>query len=107
MDDFNSKQLITLGLVFVGFHALALPALIWGMRRRQFAGREQKEWNLSGEASPDTPLALLPPAALNKKARAMLTILGVLAALMLASVALVVYVALYGTAHAVTGQSPY
>ena len=42
MDDFNPTQLITLCAVFIGFHVLALPAFIWGMRRRQFAGREQK-----------------------------------------------------------------
>lgn len=107
MDDFNSNQLITLGFVFVGFHVLALPALIWGMRRRQFAGREQKEWNLDDAASPDAPLVPLPAAPLTKKARVMLGILSVFAAAMLASVFMTLYVAMHAAAHVAAGQNPY
>ena len=106
MDDFNPSQLITLCAVFIGFHVLALPAFIWGMRRRQFAGREQKEWNLDEAASPDAPLAPMPPVPLTKQARVLLGILSVFAAAMLASVVLVVYVSLHATAHAAVGQVP-
>ena len=106
MDDFNPTQLITLCAVFIGIHVLALPAFIWGMRRRQFAGREQKEWNLDDAASPDAPVAPVPPAPLTKQARVMLGILSVFAAAMLASVVLVVYVSLHATAHAAVGQIP-
>ncbi len=106
MDDFNPTQLITLCAVFIGFHVLALPAFIWGMRRRQFAGREQKEWNLDEAASPDAPLAPVPPAPLTKQARVLLGVLSVFAAAMLASVVLVVYVSLHATAHAAVGQIP-
>ncbi len=107
MDDFNPSQLITLCAVFIGFHVLALPAFVWGMRRRQFAGREQKEWNLDEAASPDVPLAPLASAPLTQRARVMLGILGVFAATMLASVALTLYVAMHAVAHAAVGQSPY
>lgn len=107
MDDFNPTQLVTLCLVFVGFHVLALPAFFWGMRRRQFAGREQKEWNLDDAASPDAPLAALPAAPITKKTRLMLGILSIFAVSMLASVVLVVYVATHATIHAAAGQNPY
>lgn len=107
MDDFNPTQLITLCAVFIGFHVLALPAFVWGMRRRQFAGREQKEWNLDDAASPDAPLAPLPAAPMTKKARLMLGILSVFAAAMLASVFWTLYVAMHATAHAAVGQNPY
>ena len=106
MDDFNPTQLITLCAVFIGFHVLALPAFVWGMRRRQFAGREQKEWNLDDAASPDAPLVPLPAAPLTKKGRLMLGILSVFAAAMLASVFLTLYVATHATVHAAVGQSP-
>jgi len=107
MDDFNPTQLITLCAVFIGFHLLALPFFIWGMRRRQFAGREQKEWNLDSFAAPDAPVDPLKPAPLTPKARIMLGILGVFATGMLASVLLVLYVAMHATAHAATGKSPF
>ncbi len=107
MDDFNPTQLITLCAVFIGFHVLALPAFVWGMRRRQFAGREQKEWNLEDSAAPDTPLAPLPAPPLTKKGRLMLGILSLFAASMLASVAVVVYAAMHAASHAAVGQSPY
>ena len=107
MDDFNPTQLITLCAVFIGFHVLALPAFIWGMRRRQFAGREQKEWNLDEAASPDAPIAPSPPAPLTKQVRVLLAILSVFAAAMLASVVLVVYVALHAAGHVGAVQNPY
>ena len=106
MDDFNPTQLITLCAVFIGFHILALPAAHSPDKRRQFAGREQKEWNLDEAASPDAPLAPLQPVPLTKQARVLLGILSVFAAAMLASVALVVYVSLHATAHAAVGQIP-
>lgn len=106
MDDFNPRQLIALCAVFIGFHVLALPAFIWGMRRRQFAGREQKEWNLDDASSPDAPLAPLPPVPITRKAKFMLAILSVFAAGMVASVVLIVYVATHATVHAGVGQ-PY
>ena len=107
MDDFNPTQLVALCLVFIGFHVLALPAFIWGMRRRQFAGREQKEWNLDDAASPDAPLAPLPPAPITAKTRLMLGILGVFAVGTLASVVVIVYAAIHAASHAAAGQSPY
>jgi len=107
MDDFNPTQLIILCLVFVGFHVLALPLFIWAMRRRQFAGREQKEWNLDDGAAPDTPVALLSPAPLTRNARVMLTILGVFATGMIGSIFLVLYTALHATAHPAVGKSPF
>lgn len=106
MDDFNPTQLVTLCLVFVGFHVLALPAFVWGIRRRQFAGREQKEWNLDDAAGPDAPIVPLPAAPLTKKARLMLGILSVFAAAMLAAVFWTLYAAIHATAHA-AAQHPY
>ncbi len=77
------------------------------MRRGQFAGREQKEWNLDDAAAPDAPTALPAPAPLTQKARVMLGILSVLAAGMLGSVLLTLYVAMHAAAHPALGQSPY
>lgn len=107
MDDFSPIQLITLCAVFIGFHVLALPAFIWGMRRRQFAGREQKEWNLDEAASPDAPIVQMSAAPLTRQARVMLSILSVFAVAMIASVVLTVYIALHATAHAAVGQHTY
>ena len=107
MDDFNPTQLITLCAVFIGFHVLALPLFIWAMRRRQFAGPEQKEWNLDAHVAPDAPIAPLPPAPLPKRARVMLGILGVFAAGMIASIFLVLYVAMHAAAHAAAGTRPF
>lgn len=106
MDDFNPTQLIALCAVFIGFHVLALPAFLWGIRRRQFAGREQKEWNLDDAATPDAPLAAPPAVPLTKKARLMLGILSVLAVAMMASVMFTIYAASHATVHAAAGQ-PY
>jgi len=107
MDQFNPTQLTILCLVFVGFHVLALPLFIWAMRRRQFVGREQKEWNLDGDHAPDTPVTPLPPAPINKKARIMLAILGVFATGMIGSIFLVLYIAMHVAAHPVVGKSPF
>ena len=107
MDDFNPTQLITLCAVFIGFHMLALPAFVWGIQRRQFAGREQKEWNLDDAAAPDAPNAPLMPVPLTRKARVLLGILSVFAVTMAASVFVVVYAALHATAHAAAAQNPY
>jgi hypothetical protein len=90
-----------------GFHVLALPALVWGIRRRQFAGREQKEWNLDDAAAPDTPPAPVPPAPMTGKARLMLGILSVVAAAVLGAVVLTVYAAMHAVAPAAVGQNPY
>jgi nitrogen fixation-related uncharacterized protein len=106
MDDFNPHQLITLCAVFIGFHVLAVPSFLWAMRHRQFTGREQKEWNMDAE-SPEAPILPLRAAPLPAKARVMLGILSVLAAVMLASIFLVLFVALHATAHPATGASPF
>ena len=103
MDDFNPHQMITLCLVFVGIHVVAIPSFLWAMRHRQFAGREQKEWNLDSGASPEAPIAPLPPAPLPPKARVMLGILSVLAAAMMASVFFVLYVAMHAASHPAAG----
>ncbi len=105
MEQFTPPQMITLCLVFVGFHLLALPLFIWAMRRRQFSGREQKEWNLDDALAPDAPVAPLPPAPVTRQARVMLGILGVFAAGMLASIVLILYVAFH--AHPAAGQNPF
>ena len=107
MDDFNPLQLITLCLVFVGFHVLAVPLFIWAMRRRQFAGPEQKEWNLNSLVSPDAPIMPLPPAPLPKKARVMLSILGMFATGILASIFLILWTAMHAAPHPAVGRSPF
>lgn len=106
MDDFNPRQLITLCAVFIGFHVLAVPSFLWAMRHRQFAGREQKEWNLEAE-SPEAPIVPLRPAPLPLKARVLLSILGVMAVMMLAAVAFTVIVALNATAHPAAGAPQF
>lgn len=107
MDQFNPTQLITLCFVFVGFHVLALPLFIWAMRRRQFAGREQKEWNLDEDRAPDAPVVPLPPARINKQAQIMLAILGAFATGMIGSIFLILYTALHAPAHPIVGKSPF
>jgi hypothetical protein len=107
MDDFNPHQLITLCAVFIGFHVLAVPSFLWAMRHRQFTGREQKEWNLDTEVSPEVPVLPLRPGPLPAKARVMLGILSVLAVMMLGSVLLVLFTALHAAAHPATGVSPF
>ena len=98
MDDFNPHQMIALCAVFIGFHVLAVPSFLWAMRHRQFAGREQKEWNLEAEA-PEAPVLPAQSAPLPAKARVMLGILSVLAVLMLSAVVLTLVVALHAAAH--------
>ena len=107
MDDFNPHQLIVLCSVFIGIHLVALPSFFWAMRHRQFSGREQKEWNLDNDASPEAPIAPLLPALLPAKARLLLGVLSILAVSMLASVALVLFVATHAAAHPAAGPSPY
>lgn len=107
MDNFNPTQMITLCLIFVGFHALALPPFLWAMRHRQFAGREQKEWNLDSGMSPEMPIADAPAMPLSPKARVLLGILSVVAVTMLASIFLTVFVAMHATAHPATGKCPF
>ncbi len=98
MDDFSPHQMITLCLVFVGIHVIAVPSFLWAMKHRQFVGREQKEWNLEAE-SPEAPLLPLGPAPLPTKARVMLGILSILAVLMLGAVVFTLVVALHAVAH--------
>ena len=107
MDDFNPLQLITLCCVFIGFHLVAVPAFLWAMRHRQFSGREQIEWNLETEASPETPLPPMQTGPMPPKARVMLSILGVLGAGMLASIFLILFTALHAAAHPATGKCPF
>jgi hypothetical protein len=107
MDDFNPHQLITLCAVFIGFHVLAVPSFLWAMRHRQFTGREQKEWNLDTDVSPEAPVLPLRPGPLPAKARVMLGILSVLAVMLLGSVLLVLFTALHAAAHPATGVSPF
>ncbi len=106
MDDFNPRQLITLCAVFIGFHVLAVPSFLWAMRHRQFAGREQKEWNLEAE-SPEAPILPAQAAPLQAKARVMLAILSVLAVLMLGAVVLTLVVALNAAAHPAAGAPQF
>ena len=106
MDDFNPRQLITLCAVFIGFHVLAVPSFLWAMRHRQFAGREQKEWNLEAE-SPESPILPAQAAPLPAKARIMLGILSVLAVIMLGAVVLTLVVALNAASHPATGAPQF
>ena len=103
--DPNPLQFTALCVIFVGLHVLALPAFVWALRRGQFRGREQIEWHLDDAESPAALPALTPVTA--RRARWMLGILGTLAVLMLASVFLVAFVALYATAHPATGKCPF
>lgn len=103
--DPNPSQFIALCIIFAGMHILALPAFVWALRRGQFRGREQREWHLD---DPEAPSA--PPASISvtpRRARWMLGVLGTLAILMLASVFLVMFVALSATAHPATGKCPF
>ncbi len=103
--DLSPLQLTALCSVFVGLHLIALPPFLWALRHRQFSGREQKEWPLD---DPEAPLA--PPAMTSvnaRRARWMLGVLGFLAVTMLASVFLVMFMALQATAHPATGKCPF
>lgn len=106
MDDFNPHQLITLCAVFIGFHVLAVPSFLWAMRHRQFAGREQKEWNLEAE-SPEAPTLPARAVPMPAKARVMLGILSLLAVIMLGAVVLTLVVALSAAAHPATGTPQF
>ena len=106
MDDFNPHQMITLCAVFIGFHVLAVPSFLWAMRHRQFAGREQKEWNLEAE-SPESPTLPLGPAPLPAKARVMLGVLSALAVMLLGAVVLTLVVAMHAAAHPAAGAASF
>ena len=106
MDDFNPHQMITLCAVFIGFHVLAVPSFLWAMRHRQFAGREQREWNLDAD-SPEAPTLPAQAAPLPAKARVMLGILSLLAVMLLGAVVLTLIVAMNATAHPAAGASPF
>ena len=101
----NPLQFTTLCIIFVGLHVLAVPAFVWALRQGQFRGREQIEWHLDDVESPSAPPAQVVVTA--RRARWMVGILGTLAVLMLASVFLVMFVALNATAHPATGKCPF
>jgi len=103
--DTTPTQFIALCAIFIGLHVIALPAFVWALRRGQFRGREQVEWHLDDTEAPAAPPALAPVTA--RRARWMLGVLGTLAVLMLASVFLVMFVALSATAHPATGKCPF
>jgi hypothetical protein len=84
-----------------------VPAFLWAMRHRQFSGREQIEWNLDTGASPETPLSPVQTGPMPIRARVMLSILSVLGIGMLASIFLVLFVALHATAHPAIGKCPF
>ncbi len=98
-------QFTVLCAIFIGLHVVALPAFVWAVRRGQFRGREQSEWHLDDVEASAAPPAVIPVNA--RRARWMLGVLGTLAVLMLASVFLVMFVALYATAHPATGKCPF
>lgn len=103
--DLSPLQLTTLCSVFVGLHLIALPPFLWALRHRQFSGREQKEWYLD---DPEVPAA--PPAEVYRNVRGsrwLLAILSFLALTMLASVFLVMFVALHASAHPAAGKCPF
>lgn len=101
----NPLQFTALCVIFIGFHVVALPAFVWALRRGQFRGKEQIEWHLE---DPETDAALPAMTPLNaRRARWMVGVLGTLGVLMLASVFLVMFVALYSTGHPATGKCPF
>lgn len=103
--DLSPNQMIGLGIIFIGLHVIALPAFVWALRRGQFSGREQIEWHLSDPEAPAALPALSPVTA--SRARWMIGILSTFAVLMLASIFLVLFVALHATAHPATGKCPF
>lgn len=103
--DLSPLQLTALCSVFVGLHLIALPPFLWALRHRQFSGRQQREWPLDDTESPAALPAMTPRNV--RRARWMLGILGVLALTMLASVFLVMFVALQATAHPASGKCPF
>ena len=103
--DLSPLQLTALCSVFVGLHLIALPPFLWALRHRQFTGREQREWHLDDAEAPAAPPATMPVNA--RRAKWMLGVLGVVALTMLASVFLVLFVALQATAHPATGKCPF
>ena len=103
--DTTPTQFIALCAIFIGIHVIALPSFVWAVRRGQFKGREQSEWHLDDVESAVAPHAMSPATV--RRARWMLGVLGTLAVLMLASVFLVMFVALYATSHPGTGKCPF
>lgn len=103
--DLNPSQLTILCFVFVGIHLIAVPAFVWALRGRQFCGREQSEWHLTDPKAPSV-LPTTDPVT-SRRVRWMLGILGTMAVMMLASVLLVMFVALHATAHPATGKCPF
>ncbi len=103
--DLSPSQFISLCVIFIGVHVVALPAFIWALRRGQFRGREQIEWHLDTSEAPAEPPAVTPLIA--RKTRWMLGILGTLGALLIASVFLVMFMALYADGHPTTGKCPF
>ena len=103
--DPTPTQFIALCAIFIGVHVVALPAFVWAVRRGQFRGREQREWHLDDSDTLTAPPGLSPRNAV--KARWMVGVLGTLGVLMIASVFLVMFVALNATAHPATGKCPF
>ncbi len=103
--EMNPTQLTTLCFVFVGLHLLAVPAFVWALRGRQFSGRQQSEWHLDDPETSSVVPVTDPISA--RRARWMLGVLGTMAVTMLASVLLIMFVALHATAHPATGKCPF
>ena len=103
--DPSPTQFIALCVIFIGLHVVALPAFVWALRRGQFRGKEQIEWHLDDSDILTAPPAMTPLNA--RKARWMIGVLGTLGALLIASVFLVMFVALNATAHPATGKCPF
>jgi len=103
--DLDPTQFTTLLAIFIGIHVVALPSFVWAVRRGQFRGREQREWYIDESESASGPPVMSPENA--RRARWMLGILGGMAAIMLSSIFLVMFVALHATAHPATGKCPF
>ena len=103
--DMTPIQIIALCVLFMGFHAVAIPAFVWAWRSGQFSGPEQAEWHLDHGEPPDAPPTLTPLTP--RRARLMLSLLVTLGVLMISSVAITVVMASRPAAHSVAGKCPF
>lgn len=103
--ELNPLQNVALISLFIGLHLIALPAFLWGLRSRQFSGREQSVWTLDDGEVPAAPPAAVAVSA--RRARWMVGILAALAVATLGSVILTLVLAMSGGAHPTTGNAPF
>ena len=98
-------QIIALCVLFMGFHAVAIPAFVWAWRGGQFRGPEQAAWHLDQGEPPDALASLTPMTP--RRARLMLGLFITMGVLMLSSVALTIVMASQPAAHSAAGKCPF